>query len=208
MRNLAVDRGKAAARRGARERVAGRERNEGGADGADVVERAEVHRRVTTAVMSLEEPFRTAVLLRYYDGLTPAEIGARLGVPAATVRSRLTRGLDRLRGRLREIDPAGWHAALLPLAARVAPAPAAPIPSSDPLQTSHLLLGGAVVATKKKLVIAGVVLLLLLGGWGVAQWGGVPDPGGAASDATDTSAAAAERRRVERDGRPRSPHRT
>src|SRR5205823_1008819 len=50
----------------------------------------------------LAEPYRTAVLLRYYEELSAAEIARRTEVPAGTVRWRLKEGLDRLRRQLDE----------------------------------------------------------------------------------------------------------
>ncbi|MEO6593620.1 MAG: sigma-70 family RNA polymerase sigma factor, partial [Planctomycetota bacterium] len=67
---------------------------------ADLVEREQVRQRLLAAVLRLEERFRTAVLLRYYEELSPKQIAARLGVPAATVRTRVSRGLERLRAEL------------------------------------------------------------------------------------------------------------
>ncbi len=54
---------------------------------------AEVHR----AVAALPEAHRAVVALRYFAGLSHEEIGRALGVPAGTVRSRLSRAYDRLR---------------------------------------------------------------------------------------------------------------
>src|SRR5262245_10080432 len=65
-----------------------------------VVERAETTRRLVNAVLALEEPYREAILLRYWESLAPREIAARLGAPVETVRTRLKRGLSRLRERL------------------------------------------------------------------------------------------------------------
>jgi RNA polymerase sigma-70 factor (ECF subfamily) len=84
----------------------------------EVVSRVETHRLLAELVASLSEPNRTAVAMRYYDDLTPAEIAARLGVPAGTVRARIHRGLAELRERLDERhrgDRDTWLAALAPL---------------------------------------------------------------------------------------------
>jgi RNA polymerase sigma-70 factor (ECF subfamily) len=83
----------------------------------DVVERAAMHRELYEAVMSLSEPNRTAILLRFFDGLPQRKIAAQLDVPAATVHSRVQRGLAELRARLtRKGETRDWLAALLPLA--------------------------------------------------------------------------------------------
>ncbi|MCC7169578.1 MAG: RNA polymerase sigma factor [Planctomycetes bacterium] len=66
-------------------------------DPADAAERAELCSRVLAALAALDEPHRSTLALRFIDGLEPAAIAARTGVPAATVRSRIGRGLDRMR---------------------------------------------------------------------------------------------------------------
>ncbi|QDV06130.1 RNA polymerase sigma factor [Planctomycetes bacterium Poly30] len=58
---------------------------------------AELHRRLVEAVLRLEEPYRSTVLLRFYHGFEPRQIAAAADVPAATVRTRIRRGLERLR---------------------------------------------------------------------------------------------------------------
>jgi RNA polymerase sigma-70 factor (ECF subfamily) len=61
----------------------------------DLVGDLEIHRAVAHAVTALDEPFRQTVVLRYYEGLSAAEIALRLQIPAGTVRWRLKEGLDR-----------------------------------------------------------------------------------------------------------------
>jgi RNA polymerase sigma factor (sigma-70 family) len=111
----------------ARKRVRGeeaRERNERGAAASataatyDVTARAELHRRVVDAVLSLEEINRIPLLLRFFDDLSAAEVAQRLGVPVETARTRIKRGLALLRARLgAEFGSDGVEgiAALLPL---------------------------------------------------------------------------------------------
>jgi RNA polymerase sigma-70 factor (ECF subfamily) len=84
----------------------------------EVLHHEQQRQRVVAAVLALPEPYRTPVLLRYWEGVSPAAIARRVGVPAATVRSWLQRGLRMLRERLdREYGgrPA-WLAALAPFA--------------------------------------------------------------------------------------------
>ncbi len=88
---------------------------------AELVAEVETTRRVARLATELAEPYREAVLLRYYEGLSSAEIARRLRVPAGTVRWRLKEGLDRLRVRLDlefEGDRAAWCRALVPIAGR------------------------------------------------------------------------------------------
>jgi len=56
---------------------------------------------VLRAVDSLPAPFRDVVILRYWEKLNTEEIAVRLGVPAGTVRSRLTRADGMLALRLK-----------------------------------------------------------------------------------------------------------
>jgi RNA polymerase sigma-70 factor (ECF subfamily) len=52
------------------------------------------------AVNSLDPDYRLVVVLRSYAGMDATEVGAALGVPPATVRTRLRRALALLRERL------------------------------------------------------------------------------------------------------------
>lgn len=91
----------------------------------DVVERASVSRELVEQVLALEEPYRTAILLRYFDEKEPSEIGRELGVPAATVRTRVARGLAQLRERLdrRHAGRETWSALLVALVRHRVPTP-------------------------------------------------------------------------------------
>ena len=86
---------------------------------ASLVTEAEQHRRLVSHVLDLEEPFRTVLVLRFYEGLTPPQIAARTDAAVGTVHSRLSRATARLRARLddeEQGDRKAWIAALLPLA--------------------------------------------------------------------------------------------
>jgi RNA polymerase sigma factor (sigma-70 family) len=147
-RNLARRLRRGESRRDRRERAVARPE---GATPPDLVARAETHRRVMDAVLALEEPYRGTLLLRFFDDLPSAEIARRLGVPAATVRSRLRRGLDLLRSRLDETHGTRrtWTLALLPLTAWTRPSAAAEV---------------IAVKTSTKAAIAVVLCLALAGG--------------------------------------------
>ena len=69
---------------------------------AEEAERAELLSTVANAVQDLPEPYRTVVLLRYWEGLPPREIARRRALPLATVKSQIQRGLERLRAVLDE----------------------------------------------------------------------------------------------------------
>ena len=52
------------------------------------------------ALARLDDRDRTVIALRYFAGLSEAETAAALEVPPGTVKSRLSRALDRLRAEL------------------------------------------------------------------------------------------------------------
>ena len=139
----------------------------------EVVARGEVLKRLVAAVMELEEPYRSAVLLRWFEDLSPQEIAARQGVPLETVRTRLRRALERLRGRLDREHRGGrraWSLLLLPLAGRPEPAAPGAVAATG-------VAGGLLMTLKAKAAVAAVVLVAA----GAAWWGGVepvsPEPG-------------------------------
>lgn len=126
-------------------------------DPAHILEREQVRERLVRAVLDLDEPFRSAVLLRYYEELPTNEIAAQLGVPAATVRTRLARGLSRLRERLDARDgrePGAWLGALTTWIPSPAAAAALPLALS-------LAMKKTVVAIAAALLLATSLLLVL-----------------------------------------------
>ncbi|MGE3172355.1 MAG: sigma-70 family RNA polymerase sigma factor [Planctomycetota bacterium] len=148
-RNLARRGARDRARRAARERLAAQP--EAQSPAAEVAAREEVRRSVLDAVLALDEPQRTVVLLRFYDGLKPREIAARLALPGTTVRSHLHRALERLRARLdREHggDRRAWALPLLPLLS----------PPTAPLMT----FGGLAMSAKLLFSTAAAALLMLI----------------------------------------------
>ena len=54
------------------------------------------------AVQALPERYSAVIHLHYYEGYSIKEIGKLLGLPAATVGTRLARGRERLREMLKE----------------------------------------------------------------------------------------------------------
>jgi RNA polymerase sigma-70 factor, ECF subfamily len=68
---------------------------------------ADLSRQVANALALLPPPFREAVVLRDLQGLSYEEIAAVLGVRVGTVRSRIARGREQLRGLLETMAPAG-----------------------------------------------------------------------------------------------------
>jgi RNA polymerase sigma factor (sigma-70 family) len=69
------------------------------------------------ALKALDEPYRTLIWARYYEGLSASEIAARTETPLQTVKNRLTRAHELLRERLDRQhggERARWCLAFLP----------------------------------------------------------------------------------------------
>lgn len=159
-------------RRHEHEQSAARERGEDPAhvDPGKLLERFETHRRVSKAVAALREPYRSTVLLRYFEGLTPTEIAAREGAPVATVKTRLTRALKELKAELRgafgsdDGDDTAWFAALLPLAQMHRP-----LPAPAPLETTGAS-EAALPAAASQLSAAPIAALVALAAAATGAW--------------------------------------
>jgi len=82
----------------------------------DVVAKAAIQKDLVEAVLALDEPYRSTVLMRFFEGLSYGEVARKTGVTKATVNSRVTRGLERLRKRLDKQFGArqAWLTALCP----------------------------------------------------------------------------------------------
>lgn len=115
LRNLARDRARGERRR-ERHELAGA-RAEASVDSARAVENAERQRELVGAVLALDEPYRTVVLLRFFEELPPRSIATRTGRSVATVKKQLERGLAQLRAKLEQRfgDRGAWAVALVPV---------------------------------------------------------------------------------------------
>lgn len=164
LRRRAAMRVRGDVRRDRRERTAARPEGEPRA-ADDLVAAAESHARVAQAVVSLPEPFRTAVLLRFFEGLPPREVAARTGVPVETARSRIKRALVLLREALGGDDErvAFVVAPLLgtwdrpPVARHVRPGPGSTV--------SAAAAGGIALGVGAKFVAAAAVVVGLAAAW-------------------------------------------
>ncbi len=172
LRNFARRRHRGESARTAREHEVARAELLPGAD--DRLERAQLEHALAALVLALDAPYRDTLLLRYFEGLTSAEIARRHGVPEATVRSRLARALEQLRARL-DRERGGreaWMGAFVasfgaPMS--IAPTGALPVPSSIAAG-----LGGMLVMQ----VIFGVAIVAGLG-WFAWPSASVVEPRGA-----------------------------
>ena len=171
-------------RRTRREHTAAR--NEAQPSAADSASRVELLRELLDALESLEEPNRTAVQLRLLEDLPPRAIAERLGVPVETARTRVKRGIEKLRAHLdaRNAPRRGeFLAALAPLA----------LPSGLKLgvgayAVSKTILGG-VMSAQVKLVSAAAVVLLVAGIFWTHPWSASEPQGEGAQPPVQPSAA-------------------
>ncbi len=141
LRNALRQHARGEGRRRAREELGARE--EGCESTERLVEQVALQRELVGAVLELEEPYRSTLLLRFFEELPPREIARRTRVPVATVQSRLQRGLARLRGRF-DGEHRAWASLFLPL-----------LRNLEPLGTPTLVT----LVMKTKLTLAAVVLV-------------------------------------------------
>ena len=106
---------------------------------AEVVERASQMRLVVEAVFELPEPYRSTVLLRYFDDLSTAEIAEKLGISQEAVRKRLSRSFARLRVRLDSEHGSDRRAWVLAFHSWASPRSLEALPKTLPLVGSGLV---------------------------------------------------------------------
>jgi RNA polymerase sigma factor (sigma-70 family) len=166
MRNRAINLGQSEERRRAREQAAVHREPSRSPD--ELEAHFQVQRRVMEAVDRLDEPYRTAILLRYYRDLTPTAIAAQLGVPVATVKSRLARALAQLREQLDDGETRGTHAWVAVLTAGLGEL-------HRPAAATALAAGGVAMGVKIALSAAAGCGALVLGGWWLLRPEATPD---------------------------------
>ena len=160
-------------RRARRERVAAQ--REALPSTEELVHRGEQRQRVWDAAMELPEPLRGSLLLHYQDGLSPAEIAARSGVKADTVRRRIQRGVQQIRERLSADTEGGGLLALaaaLPRSRSELGALSLPAP---PAALAATLLAGTMMLAKT-LCAVGAVAALFFAARAITQTDPVPAP--------------------------------
>ena len=149
-RNTALTFIRRESRRRAREALAARP--EAAPDAETTLSRAQA---VVEAVQALPEPCRTAVVERFFEGISAEEAARRHGVTSATVRNRLRHAFELLRTEFEARHGALWPALLAPLAA--------------PAEPAGVITGGLLMA-KSKLAILGFLAAGMAVGW-IMPWG-------------------------------------
>lgn len=151
VRRLASNQRRGAARRRDREQRFPRE--EAQESHAIAVERLEIQRLVLEQVLALREPSRTAIYLRYWEGLEPKAIAERVGAPVKTIKSRLARALAELREVLDAKhggDRGRWLSAVTPIA----------FPSANGMSAATATVAGALIVKQTILIVLAVGLTL------------------------------------------------
>jgi RNA polymerase sigma factor (sigma-70 family) len=128
----------------------------------DLVAEAESHARVAQAVVALPEPERTAILLRFFEGLPPRDVAARTGVPVETARSRIKRALVLLREELGGRDGSDDRVALL-LAPLISTRGAVHVGARTAVTAAAA--GGLAMGLATKFGVAALVLVGITAAW-------------------------------------------
>ena len=140
---------------------------------AQLVERAQAHQQIARITLELPEPLRATLLLRFFEGMSAADIAKAQGVPSATVRGRIKDALDRVRAALdrQHGDRKRWVALVAPLPL---------VTAAD--ASAAAVTGGLVVKTGKLVIALIVVIAAVLGTRWLGWWGGKGDKPGGGSD--------------------------
>jgi hypothetical protein len=119
-------------------------------------------RELVERVLALDEPYRSTILLRFFEGVKPQEIARRVGASEEAVRQRLKRGLDRLREQL-DAEHGGererWIAGLAPLTV----VHGAPVAATS----GGMVVKGVFMSSPARFAVAGLVVAVVAS---VAFW--------------------------------------
>jgi RNA polymerase sigma factor (sigma-70 family) len=154
----------------------------------DTAQLLEVQQHVLAAVRALDEPYRTAVWLRWFEDHSPAQIAQATATPVKTVKTRLWRALQLLRQRLDagHGDRARWVTAVLPLACAAQPTAMTATDATVSSPITAAVAAGATLMHGKILLSGAALLLLASGGWWIAR--ADPAPESPAAPVSPTSA--------------------
>ena len=114
----------------------------------EIAERLDRQHAVSRVIRALPEPYRTVLVLRYYEEMSTKQIAVATGVPPTTVRTRITRAHRMVREGLAEEHGSNWAALFLPLTRAVLPPP-------------HSFVGALGVAVAMAVAVAAWLLLPL-----------------------------------------------
>ncbi|HEU4419163.1 MAG TPA: sigma-70 family RNA polymerase sigma factor, partial [Planctomycetota bacterium] len=121
-------------------------------DHANRIARAELAHRLIAAVDALDAAYRDTIWQRFFEGRPPRDIASVSGVPLATVKSRLQRGLATLRERLGEREGSDWRTGFA----------AAFGVGKEGTIAAATLAGGVLMATWTKVTVAGAATAAIM----------------------------------------------
>lgn len=135
-------------------------------DTAELVERAELQRALADCLLSLEDPYRTTLMLVAFEGVTTAEIAERDGVSVGVVRYRVRKAREAMRAKLMASngeDWSQWCAVLLPFARLSLPGEAGVgYASASSILVAASAWTGALLMNFKLLVSLSIVAVLII----------------------------------------------
>lgn len=149
-----------------------------------LVAHGEVRRLVVEALRSLREPYRSTLELRFFEGLSHADISRRLDVQPNALKKRMSRGIEMMREKLDAIsggDRRHWVGAL---AASLA------APASESSSAREIDHRGSRSPFSVALRLRGVASIAAATAVGLIAWWAWPDAGGNLEGSTDTIATA------------------
>jgi RNA polymerase sigma-70 factor (ECF subfamily) len=138
---------------------------------AETLEEIETQRLLLDAVREIDEPLRTTLVMRYFEGKSSAEIARVQRVPPGTVRWRLKRALDELRAKLdsRAGSRDAWAELLAPFAVHTGSGiPSGSAATGDGAGTASFKILAGVLAMNASQVAWTALALAVVGG--VAWW--------------------------------------
>jgi RNA polymerase sigma-70 factor (ECF subfamily) len=149
----------------------------------EAVERAELRRLVVEAVLALAEPYRSAVILRFFEERDVADVARLTSTGEETVRTRLRRGVEQVRRMLeRKVVEGTGDAAHEGVAARallfarlrdIAASGGGGGAASGTAASHGLLRAGRMRAARlpTKAIAIGTAAAVIVGAGGAAWWG-------------------------------------
>lgn len=153
-------------------------------DQAAMLAHQEMAKQLMAAVFALEPVYRDTIWQRFFEGRSPQEIASTSGIPIATVKSRLQRGVGSLRARLGEGTETDWRPGLA-----VAFGLGTGAPSTVSVGGAFMGAAGIGVAAAALAAIAIGVLAWQSDGGGPTPSSGRAGPGGAPSVASGSPSA-------------------
>ena len=117
----------------------------------EIAERMETFQALAEGIGKLQEPYASAIYLRFVEELSVAEVAKRQSVPVPTAATRIRRGLELLREQMRGRFGESWKARCLVFAP---PATTAAVPP--------VIAGAIAMTTKTKFLAAAAVLALAI----------------------------------------------